>query len=606
MADPQKPESLLVADIGSVNTKVGLVDRVEGEYRFVGGATTATTATPPSADVAVGIRHAIAQIEARTGRVLLTPDRQLITPERAGAQGVDAFVAIASAPPPLRVAIVGLSREVSVASATRALRGTYANVVATLALDETGRRWLPLGLQEDVVADKAGVSIAISARPGAQPVPDPAVIAAETLARANPDVIVLVGGVDGGATTALYEIANLVASIVASRDESARPVVVFAGNREARSQIAARVGQGAELRVVDNVEPALGHEDPSALQRGLEMLYCERKIAWLPGMNALTGWTATPVIPSARALENVVRYIARRFGQSVLGADLGAGSTTLVTARGESHTRIVRSDLGIGPNLEQMIMKAGIAQLMDWLPLEMDADEACLRWFNQSLHPRTLPVTHDEARLMQTAARVALSTAARESGALGGAFDLVLLTGGIATNNANLGALALLALDALQPSGVFTLAIDVLGLAPAFGALASVNAEAAAGALERDGFVTLGTVIAPISSTREGQVDLRVKVQSPGTGAMNLEVQHGSLELVPLAPGQKASIEVRAASGVNLNTPRGILKAEIEGGALGLIIDARGRPIVLPPEPEKRRTKVQQWYWDIGSEVTYG
>ena len=75
---------------------------------------------------------------------------------------------------------------------------------------------------------------------------------------------------------------------------------------------------------------------------------------------------------------------------------------------------------------------------------------------------------------------------------------------------------------------------------------------------------------------------------------------------MPLLPGQKATIEVHPAGGVDLpHVKRGVFKAEIEGGALGLIIDARGRPITLPSDPEKRRTKVQQWYWDIGGEVAY-
>jgi hypothetical protein len=75
---------------------------------------------------------------------------------------------------------------------------------------------------------------------------------------------------------------------------------------------------------------------------------------------------------------------------------------------------------------------------------------------------------------------------------------------------------------------------------------------------------------------------------------------------VPLLPGQKAMIEVRPASGVELpHAKRGVFKAEVAGGALGLIIDARGRPIGLPSDPEKRRTKVQEWYWDVGGEVPY-
>ncbi|CAG1014639.1 hypothetical protein ANRL4_05268 [Anaerolineae bacterium] len=598
-----KLESLLVADCGSVNTKVGLVDWVDGIYRFVGAGTAATTPD----DVGIGVSRAVQQIEARTGRHLITDDGQVITPERIGAQGVDALVVLASAPSPLRVAIVGLSREVSVASALRAIHSTYAVVVATIALDQTGRRWLPVHGEENVTTDPAGVSIAITQRKNVEPAPDPAVIAAEALASANPDVIVLVGGVDGGATSGLFEIANLVASIVAARDEGARPVVIFAGNREGRSQIAQRIGNLTELRVVDNVRPAMEREEPAALQGALETLYAERKITYLPGMSALASMTPTTVISTARAFENVVRFIARLYGLNVLGADVGSGSTTIVTARGETYTRVVRADLGIGQNIERVIAHTGITALMDWLPMDMSVDDARMRLLNRAVHPRTIPMTRDEARLLQAAARLALATTVREDQVDTNGFDLVLLTGGSLAYNTNLGAMALLALDALQPSGVFTLATDAFGLAPAFGALAAVNAEAAASVLERDGFVTLGTVIAPVSNARENQVDLNIKLKPAAGGIMNLEVQHGTLEIVPLAPGQKATLEVHAAAGVDLGRGRrGLFKAEIEGGALGLIVDARGRPIVLPTDAEKRRAKIQQWYWDIGGEVSYG
>jgi hypothetical protein len=41
----------------------------------------------------------------------------------------------------------------------------------------------------------------------------------------------------------------------------------------------------------------------------------------------------------------------------------------------------------------------------------------------------------------------------------------------------------------------------------------------------------------------------------------------------------------------------------VEGGALGLIVDARGRPLArqLPADPELRRDQIQQWLWDMGA-----
>jgi hypothetical protein len=595
MPDPQKAESLLVADIGSVTTKVGLIDVVNGEHRFVSVGNAATTATPPEADILVGVRDAIRQIEARVERQLLTDDQQLIVPERSSAQGVDAFIALTSAPAPLRLAIVGLSRELSITSAMRAINGTHAAVTAIFALDETGGRWIPTLVPPLPEAEQQTPTTVLQ---------DPAVLAAETLARTQVDVIVLVGGVDGGATTALYDLANLIAVIIAAREENLRPLVVFAGNNAARAEIAKRIGQITPLRAVDNVRPTLERENLAPLQRELESLYDEKKVKWLPGLGGLSNWTSTPIIPSSQAFQNTIRYLARRYGLNVLGADLGGGATTLVTVRGDRLQHIVRADLGTGQHLKNIVAQTPVERLTAWLPAEISNEEAQAHWLNQSLYPRALPLTRQDAYLMHAAARVALATAAQDIETTG--LDLIVLSGGAFGSNSNLGALALIALDALQPSGVFSLAVDPFGLAPALGGVAAANPEAAASVIERDGLVTLGTVIAPLSKNREGQIDARVQIQPANSGAINLEVQHGSLELVPLLPGQKATIEIRPASGVTLpNVKRGMFKAQIEGGALGLIIDARGRPIALPGDPEKRRTKIQQWYWDIGGEVAY-
>ncbi len=587
MLESEKSESFLVADIGSVNTHVALVDRVNDRFRFVGLGTSLTTCRAPYADAVVGVRHAIEQIQASTGRGLLTEDGQLVVPESPEGQGVDAFAAITSEPAPLRVAVIGLSREVSVASAVRAVHGTYAMVAATLALDETGGRW-------------TRAPLASNGSESSEPI-DPAGMAAQALADSNPDVIVLVGGIDGGATTALYEIANLVAAIAAARNESARPVVIFAGNTTARPEIAKRIAQMATLRMVDNVHPELDRENIGALQRELEALYIERKLAHLPGINTLNNWSKVPILPSAYAFENVVRFLGRRYGLAVLGADIGGRSTTVVRARGETFARVLRTDLGLGSSLETLSDAAGVEAIQRSVPFGIDAGALRARVLNHSLHAATIPATREDARIMQAAARQAIARAVNQDGIDTAAADLILLTGGALAHNTSYGALALLALDALEPSGVFTLAVDNVGLAPAFGGLAPMNTLAAAHVVERDAFMTLGTVIAPVSGNREGQVDIHVQVRPAGSGAIDLEVAHGSLEIVPLTPGQKAALEVRAASGVHLGSVgRSVFKADVEGGAIGLLIDARGRPIVAPSDPDKRREKIQQWLWDVG------
>ncbi len=591
MPDTENLDSLLVADIGSTNTHVALVERVGERFRFVAAGTSLTTCELPFANAVVGVRKAIEQIEKWAGRHFLTDDGQLIVPERSNGQGVDGFAAITSEPFPLRVAVVGLSREVSVASAVRAVQTTYATLAATLALDETAGRWR----RAPVPTNGSGATM-----PKA-PLGDPAVEAAGALAAAAPDVIVLVGGIDGGATTALYEIANLVAAIAASREENERPIVIFAGNTVARPEIAQRLGQITTLRMVDNVHPALDRENIGGLQRELEALYIERQVAHLPGINTLNNWSQVPVLPSSYAFENVVRYLSRRYGLAVLGVDVGGRSTTVVRTHGDTFSRILRSDLGLGASLDPLLRQANIETIRDWVPFEIDAEGLRANLLNHALRAAAVPITRDDARVLQAATRRAISIAVSE-GKIDTRFpDLIVLSGGPMSHNSSYGSLALLALDALEPSGVFTLAVDNLGLAPAFGGIAPLHAQAAANVVERDAFLTLGTGIAPISNNREGQLDLQVRVAAAGSGAIDLEVLHGSLEIVPLTPGQKASIQVRPSPGVYVGpTTRGVYEAQVEGGTVGLIIDARGRPITLPSGLDKRREKIQQWLWDVG------
>ena len=65
MAD--SPTSILVTDVGSVATKVGLVDLVAGEYRMIGATRTMSTVDAPYNDLMLGVRQGIMQLRGVDG-----------------------------------------------------------------------------------------------------------------------------------------------------------------------------------------------------------------------------------------------------------------------------------------------------------------------------------------------------------------------------------------------------------------------------------------------------------------------------------------------------------------------------------------------------------
>ena len=91
---------------------------------------------------------------------------------------------------------------------------------------------------------------------------------------------------------------------------------------------------------------------------------------------------------------------------------------------------------------------------------------------------------------------------------------------------------------------------------------------------------------------------MRAKIAFDLGGELEVEVKYGSLEMLPLPLGEKARLELKLRRGIRMGRNGGTI--EVDGGAVGLVIDARGRPLRLPADPEACRQQVQQWLWDMG------
>jgi hypothetical protein len=176
-------------------------------------------------------------------------------------------------------------------------------------------------------------------------------------------------------------------------------------------------------------------------------------------------------------------------------------------------------------------------------------------------------------------------------------WDLIIGAGRTLTHTPHPGYAALLLLDALEPIGVSQIALDLGGIAATLGAVAATRPLAAAEVVEYDAFLNLGTVVAPLGTARPGEVALRVKVHFPDGRVVQHEASYGSIEIIPLEAGERAILELHPTRrfDMGLGEPGRGVTAEAEGGTLGLVIDARGRPLELPADDPSRRKLIQEW-----------
>jgi len=296
----------------------------------------------------------------------------------------------------------------------------------------------------------------------------------------------------------------------------------------------------------------------------------------------------------------------------VIGANIGSGATVMSVQTRRYQGSVIRSDAGLGHSLAALLRIVPIEKFHRWLPFELSPGELYNRLLNKSLHPTSLPETEEDLLIEHAVAREALRLAMEQirvswSFQLLADMDhiqwnLMIGAGRTLTRAPQPGYAALMMLDGIEPWGVTSLALDSAGVANMLGSIAAIQPMAAVEVAARDAFLNLGTVIAPTGHGQPGKLALKFKINYANGDPLETEVAYGSMQVIALPPGEKATLEIRPVRhfDIGLGQPgRGAL-AEVEGGILGIIIDARGRPLRLPKDETQRQAQIRQWLEELG------
>jgi hypothetical protein len=181
-------------------------------------------------------------------------------------------------------------------------------------------------------------------------------------------------------------------------------------------------------------------------------------------------------------------------------------------------------------------------------------------------------------------------------------FDPVFASGSVFAAAPTLGQSLLMLLDAIQPTGFSTFMLDQNNLLGILGAAAEVNTILPIHVIESGAFVNLGAVISPLSNASAGTPILRVRLTYDNGEETQVEVKQGGMEIIPLVVGRTGNLRLepvgRTDAGIGFG--RSYRVDGVQGSALGVVIDARGRPLRLPSDALKRRELLKKWLWTVG------
>jgi uncharacterized protein (TIGR01319 family) len=342
---------------------------------------------------------------------------------KAALVDVDAGVALAVAAHPTTLNTDVLDGVAGARAAAEAAAGLRAESVLACSSAGGGLRIAVVGYERLVTAE-AGHRVALTAGGRVVHVHAGELDAAgvRALRASRPDVVLLVGGTDGGnADVVLANARRLAGARIAAP-------VVYAGNADVADEAAALLrATGRRATVAANVLPRIGVLDPAPARTAIRAVFLTHVIGG-KGLSRGTAFARMVRAATPDAVLAGVEVLADSGAGDVVVVDVGGATTDVysaITPEGEDaaprrevvaplrRARTVEGDLGLRWSAPGVVAAAGAEHLL------ADADEPALAAYAKAVaaDPGRLPVDAAEraldARLAVLAVTVALRRHAR-------------------------------------------------------------------------------------------------------------------------------------------------------------------------------------------------
>ena len=592
-----KLRSILATDCGSTTTKAILIEFIDGEYRLTHRGEAPTTVEAPFEDVTRGVLNATMEVEELSGRKILDGDN-ISTPQK-GDSGVDIYISTSSAGGGLQMMVAGVVKSMTGESAERAALGAGSIVMDVLASND-GRK-----PHEKITR----------------------------IRQLRPDMILLSGGIDGGTTKHVIELAEILAAANPQPrlGQDYKLPVIYAGNKKATSEIERTLGELTDLDITENIRPVLEQENLKPSRDKIHDLFMEHVMQQAPGYKKLMSWTDAPIMPTPGAVGALIEMVAKKENISVVGVDIGGATTDIFSVFQEQFNRTVSANLGMSYSICNVLAEASLPNVLRWVPFDIDEKELTNRIGNKMIRPTTVPQSLEELVIEQAIAREALRLSfvqhkafavnlkgVQKERTISDAFeqsdsgqslvdmmelDLIVGSGGVLSHAPRREQSAKMLIDSFLPEGITSLAVDSIFMMPQLGVMANIeNKEiaeqarvAALEVFEKDCLIRLGTCVAPVGKLSGSEIPLRVNLEFKNGEKKDIEVRYGELIRIE-AEYEEIKAVLTPAKGVDVGAGDGEqISTTIFGGQVGIVFDGRGRPLEIDASSSKRISNLKKW-----------
>lgn len=560
--------SVLAIKIDQFNSKLFLFDVVDDKYHLIASNETQTTAFTPFNDLREGVIRAIDKIEKISGRKLIDRDANLITPSSADGSGVDQIVITYGFLNQLNVISMGILEDVSLQSAKHLISMTHLKEIDQISLNDPRNFEELMGL----------------------------------FVNKRPNMILLAGGTENGATRSLSKLLDIIKFSVKSIPGEQRPALIYAGNSKLAKSIHSSFQEITKTYYVPNIRPSLDEENLTPALNKLSLITSDVLKQSLGGFQNLSSNVTTPPIPFSHALGIMTQFLGKLndANSSVLTLHIDREASILAASSNDELKIDISTDLK-NTNIAEHISPEFLRNLQLWSSHDVTNDDIKFSLWNKSLNPHSIPDTdnalHIETSILRYSIKKQLSRFLRENNNITPLFNQILVSGNIFSDLLSPQDTLLTILDSVQPEGISSIYLDTHGLLPALGTIAIENKILPVQIMESSAIALLAKVFSINSRARNGVQIAKVEVEFQDGTKSTANIRKGAIIKLPVLPGQVAKIHIQPLRSIKVDPlgrsfKKGLV---VQGGLCGIVIDARGRPISLPKDSKRRKSLIKSW-----------
>lgn len=493
---------LIITDVGSTTTKALFLQKNRsGNFEIREIEHAGTTVEKPLEDVNIGVYRAVRKIEQNCQITLLSSKA---TPDKPKFNDDTLYISTSSAGGGLQILVIGLTMFDSASSGKRCAYGAGGVILDTFAIDDKRSSLEQM----------------------------------QAMSRLHPDIILMSGGVDGGAVSSLLRMGEILqlANPKPKFGEKTKIPLVFAGNKDAKLFVAGLFQNRFDLYIVPNIRPTLTEENLEPARKIIHKLFMENVMEQAPGYSWLKQLVCDNIIPTPTGVIQALQLLSEKLEENIMAVDIGGATTDVFSNILGQYYRTVSANYGMSYSISNVQKDAGFHNINHWLPGGFDENYTRNYIANKMLYPTYNPQNSYQIAIEHAVAREAIQMSkkqhlemnfnTRQIGFLDKLknrdhnfdkitetfyvenalevkrfhmYDINILigSGGVPANTENSRQALAIIYDGFRPDGITEIWRDKYFISPHLGKLSSLNETLASELLENECFEKIGLTIRP-------------------------------------------------------------------------------------------------------------